>query len=442
MTKRLAVYLIGAGPLALKMFKWAKQLELLVVATDRNANAAGRKSATFFECIDASDNSGKHEAFILRLRKEGIEICGVYCGNEIGTTTANRLQNFLGLPSNSVEAMAKSSDKVKMKNTWSKYEIDSPRFRVLRTMRELREFLEESSFEQALILKPTLGSGSRGVQIVSSKTEICHKKIWQLSMEPVNYEGHLLVEEYILGRQLDANGIFFNNKYFKAGTLEKFISNPPNCLPICGQDPADINQEIEKDIHNILEKSSRCLGLAEGPVKGDFILSPKNKLYVLEVAPRLHGDVTTCNTLPYGSKCNPLKFLFKAWKTKVPDESLLTNKNKGIAAWRVLCIPPGSLIDNSILETAKNLETQYSQITKIWINPKYDHKKHAYINTSEIPGYICAFGETAKTVNETLVDCLSNLKFPLIKHNEWYLDMGKEISKYGFDTRSFAYKKK
>ena len=40
-------------------------------------------------------------------------------------------------------------------------------------------------------------------------------------MEPVEFQGSLLVEEYKTGRQLDANGIFINNKYFRAGTLEK-----------------------------------------------------------------------------------------------------------------------------------------------------------------------------------------------------------------------------
>ena len=42
MSKRLAVYLIGAGPLALKMFEWAHQLGLLVIATDKDKNAPGK----------------------------------------------------------------------------------------------------------------------------------------------------------------------------------------------------------------------------------------------------------------------------------------------------------------------------------------------------------------------------------------------------------------
>ena len=439
MSKKKAVYLIGAGPLALYMFHWARELGLSVVATDRDNNAAGKKFADYFACIDASDHSGKHELFLSELNKKNIEICGVYCGNEMGTITANRLQQFLGLPRNSIEGMLKSADKVKMKKTWTNLEIKSPKFHILNTVQDLSSIFEKKIFKDDFILKPSFGSGSRGVQIVSPNTTNSYGEIWRRSMEPVEFQGSLLVEEYKTGRQLDANGIFINNKYFRAGTLERFICSPPDCLPIGGYNPAIISKELSRKIHSLLESSSRALGLNEGPVKGDFIYTSQKELFILEVAPRLHGDVTTCNTLPFGSGCNPIKFLFKAWMTNIVDKNLLSQRTTKTAAWRVLCIPPGSQFDEATKKSISKIEKEYQEVTKIWLNPKYNSQKKSYTSTAEIPGYICVYGEDQEKVEKILVDCLSKLNYSHGKLNNWYHKLGEAIIETGFDRRSFGF---
>jgi biotin carboxylase len=433
MPLKKAIYLIGGGPLGLRTFDWARQLGLAVILTDYSDSAPGIKYADEYRQLSAADDPALHIDFADSCVGK-YAICGVYCGNEIGSNTSNRLKQHLGLAFVPRDVCNTLVDKNKMKSIWADCAIQSPQAIAVKSEFELGPILQ--SLNQSSIIKPSFGSGSRGVQLVITTDNA--KFTWANCMAPVDYRGVALIEPYIEGRSIDANGVFFNNVFYPAGTLEKYITDPPYCLPLAGNDPARLSPSATTGVYDLLESACRVLGLTEGPVKGDFILKDDGTLHVLEVAPRLHGDVTTCNTLPFGSGINPLKFMFDCWLNDAAKPGLLQGPdNAQVGIWRVLCLPPGADYARHVIGTPLP-----AGITNIWLNRKHTHTTTSYANTTQIPGYICGYAKTLAQAESKLAAACEKLVGEisvLPPANAWYRALRHSLDNIDLLPKSCGY---
>lgn len=414
------------------VIRWAKELGLSTIVTDRNEQAPGLGLADVKFIADAGDVE-RHLEFAKTLQAK-YEIVGVYCGNEVGVRIIHHLSKLLNLEHNTAESLENVLDKVRMKRIWENNDITSPRAQLIKNSKELEEIVRGAKAQ--FIVKPTLGSGSRGVQIVNHDSDFA--EVFNSCLRAVDGQGDIILETYIEGRSIDANGIFLAGKFFPAGILEKYITDFPDCLPIAGNDPADISKEERAQVYGLLENACRILGLTFGPVKGDFIRTDKG-YQVLEVAPRFHGDVTTCNILPFGSGINPVKFYFEYLATGEMKTVYLTPAGNSYAAWQVACLPPGKIKKSLSSEPAVDTSTQ---ITKVWFNQKCLPEIFCYTDTAKIPGYVCAHGENPQAVEAALTRFWRVPRYEVEvnhKHLDWYEHLGKRIECIGFKKESFGF---
>lgn len=435
MKSQKAIYIIGGGQLGLDVIRWAKELGLSTIVTDKNEQAPGLALADVEFIADAGDVD-RHLEFAKTLQAK-YEIVGVYCGNEIGVWTIHHLSKFLKLGHNTVESLENVLDKVRMKRIWEDSNIPSPHTQLIKKSKELEEIVRCTKIQ--IIVKPALGSGSRGVQIVKQGSDFA--EVFNTCLHSVDGQGEVILETYIEGRSIDANGVFLEGKFFPAGILEKYITDFPNCLPIAGNDPADISKEEQAEVYSLLENGCRTLGLTFGPVKGDFIRTDKG-YQALEVAPRFHGDVTTCNTLPFGSGINPVKFYFNYLATGEVKTDFLTPTGDNYAAWQVACLPPGKI--KKSLSFEPDGDNTLSQITKVWFNQKCLPEIFCYTDTAKIPGYVCVHGGNSKDVEETLTRFWQDSRYEVEvnpEHFAWYEQLGKRIEGVGFKKESFGFHK-
>ncbi|MFQ5675810.1 MAG: ATP-grasp domain-containing protein [bacterium] len=432
MVAKKGVYIIGGGPLGLNVIRWAKELGLLAIVTDKNERAPGLEMADIPFVADAADVT-RHLDFVGGLAGQ-FKIVGVYCGNEIGVWTVYHLSKLLNLEHNSEEALTNVLDKARMKEIWQRCSLPAPRFHTARDARELAQVVEAGDYP--LIAKPALGSGSRGVQILHAQDD--PRDIFDRCLQAVNGQGDVIAEEYLSGRSIDANGVFIADRFFPAGILEKYITDPPDCLPVVGTDPAMISKNERREVYASLEIASRALGFTFGPVKGDFIRTDKG-YQILEVAPRFHGDVTTCNTLPFGSGINPVKFYFHYLQTGEVRADFLKPARINYATWRVICLPPGKL--------KQKLPCDFQgatpeQITKVWYNPRCSMAIQRYADTTKIPGYICAYGDDQQETENLIAQFFEDQQYAMdvnSQHLDWYEQLGKRIEDLGFSRSSFGF---
>ncbi|MFQ5650701.1 MAG: acetyl-CoA carboxylase biotin carboxylase subunit family protein [bacterium] len=430
MTKEKAIYIIGGGPLGLNVIRWATELGLKTIVTDKNEQAPGFELAD--ECFIADGSDTRPHVSFARNLVATCDIVGVYCGSEFGLQTIFTLSRMLELEHNPYDAIASVLDKVRMKRIWRQHDIPTPEAVAVADGAALSKLVAQKG---TLVVKPARGSGSRGVQIVNRDSDF--DQIFEHCQQSVEGEGEVIAEPFVAGRLIDANGVFIENEFFPAGVLEKFTTPFPDCLPIGGYDPAAVPAEEATEVYQLLERACRALGLTFGPVKGDFVRSTTG-YQVLEVAPRLHGDVSTSNTLPYGTGINPVKFYFKYLAHGVIDEALLRPGHKAYATFRVICLPPG----NDYASLQNHDFGSHDRITKIWFNPKYRAENKRYTNTAHIPGYICACGKNqaeAETVLEQFF--LSNFldRHYEVADKEWYTRLGESIESAGLSKKSMGY---
>lgn len=433
-SRKKAIYILGCSLLGLRVLEWAKELKLKIILTDRNRQSPGFIYADEKLIADSRDID-KHVKFARKI-KNTYEIVGVYCGNEEGLYTLNYLSKLLHLPFNSPQSINRSLNKGVAKRIWAKHKLPIPKGYVVKSVSELKKIVERG---RRYVIKPTKGSGSRGTQVIDISNNL--EKIFNDSRPgAANGSSDFIVEHFLEGRHVDANGFFLDGKFFRGGVLEKFILYP-ECLPIGGHDPVNLKNDDIDHIYTVLEKACRLIGLKFGPVKGDFILSKDGKLFLLEVAPRFHGDVTTCNTLPFGSRINPVKFYFKYLSSGSIDESLLKVVNPMYGAWRVICLPAGRIKDIKMKKQPKI--KGLGGITKVWLKAdKHMVKISPYSDTSQIPGYICAFGRNQTEVNVMIGKFFKNCEVHIESNKvekKWYLRLGSKIDELGLDRKSFGY---
>lgn len=432
MKKHKAIYIIGGGPLGLNIIKWAKQTGLIVIVTDKNPNSHGLKLAHITMNADATDTA-KHLQFIEKV-KQIYDIVGAYCQIEMGLMTLYHVKKYLQIDNNSLDSLKKTLNKEKMKKRWIEEQISTPKYYQVENVNELRNILQNKKGD--FIIKPSKGSGSRGVQIVNKNSDF--DNIYNYCMQSVGGDGVAIVEELLLGRSIDANGILINGKFYPGGILEKYQTGYPYFLPLGGYDPADISKSDEDVVYKLLANAATSIGLTNGPIKGDLIKT-KNGYRILEVAPRFHGDVTTSNTLPNGTGINPVKFYFKYLYSGEIDNSYLTPQKGCCAIWRVICLPPGILKQK--LNKSLNRDSN-SRITMVWYNERLENKIGIYNDTSKIPGYICAYGENKTNAEKALEEYFENYNYNIdIDDNyvEWYVRLGKRLDAVGFSRKSCGY---
>ena len=97
--------------------------------------------------------------------------------------------------------------------------------------------------------------------------------------------------------------------------------------------PPDLTVAEEAEAYKILEQASRVLGIKNGPVKADFILSSTG-FVLLELAPRFHGDAFTVRCVPEAYNINPIRAWFAYLVGGNPGDHLRGRPSGKVAGWR------------------------------------------------------------------------------------------------------------
>lgn len=421
MIKHKAVYFIGGGELNIYAVKWARESGFKTIISDKNINFACKHLADFSVHANAK-NYSIHIKYLNKLVNH-LDIRGVICQIEEGLFTKIKIEKFLKLKTIKISSLNKSMDKIKQKKILEKSKLLIPKNIEIKNLNIFKK----------IILKPSDGSGSRGVEIIDHNLskETIKKKISNLKKNFKNY----ILEEYIDGRSIDGNALLIDGKFYPAGVFEKFSTPLPYALPIAGEIPVNLPLALKKKFTSTFKKGCKALGIENGPVKIDTILY-KNNFYILEITPRFHGDVSTQNIVPYATGINVFKFLYSYWSGK-PNFNFISEHKRKYGLWRVILTPPKFKI-----KLVRNFNLHPS-IKKIWINDKTS-RGYIYKNTTQIPGYICVVDNSKKRAEEAILS-LSQIFYKrrneeaIKKINYWYASLLKTILQVTKDPKTFFY---
>jgi cysteine synthase A len=158
-------------------------------------------------------------------------------------------------------------------------------------------------------------------------------------------------------------------------------------------------------LYELLESGVRALGVDFGPVKGDCVISG-DRFLLLEVAPRLHGPRSSLYALPI-SGVEPLVPTLSVITGTTPSTESLQLKQDRCCKAKALLPPPSPLQGIQGLDKAKSLPG----VEKVMVFAEPGREIEDYRDSSQIPAYLFASGDSFRECEETLKKAEALIQF-------------------------------
>ena len=347
------VVIVGAGLEQVRAYKVAKSLGYSTIATDIDKKAPAFEFSDYQLICSTRDPDATLEK--LKGLTKKIKIGGVMTiGNDAAQTVALIASHF-NLVGISQKAAFGASHKQKMKECFLKNGIRSPQYIVVDSLEELKEASSRLGFPA--ILKPSDGRGSRGVMYLETLDELEKAFIYARSNSKTKV---LIIEKFIEGDQLSVEGIFVKNRFHAVGYADRNYSRLNYTKPFIIEDggviPSKYEGEILECTRELIEKASNSLGISEGPVKADIIISEEGPM-IIELAARLSGNYLASHHIRWSLGVDLVKAVLKYCMGEKIDIKDLTPKRRKYLAARYFFPSPGYIDAISGIENAKKDKT-------------------------------------------------------------------------------------
>ncbi|MDD5433313.1 MAG: ATP-grasp domain-containing protein [Candidatus Pacebacteria bacterium] len=284
------ILIIGAGWEQVPMIKKAKAMGLYVIATNPLANAAG------FEFSDEHIVVDPRDLFAMEKIVKEHQIQAVVSDNcDYSLFACAVLGRLFNLPATSIEAAQLTTNKFNMRDRCSKFGIVQPEFRLCKTLEEAKQAIAEIGFP--VVFKPVDNRGSFGVKILFNDQNLEQYFLHSLINSHSRY---ILVEKYIEGINLTVDGYAFPEGHINVGIASKKVWLTPENKPITQEViyPAEISPDSFEKVLANNQKVVQALNIKQGATHAEYMLTENGDIYLLEIANRGGGVMTSQSIIP------------------------------------------------------------------------------------------------------------------------------------------------
>lgn len=398
MKKQKAIIHIGGSYLQLPSVRWAGELGLHVVLTDKNPECPGRLLAGQFEQIGGTDVPSLLELAYRTAREH--ELVGAYASSDFGLGAVAAIAEAFDRPGCSRSAMEHALDKSASKDIWLRAKLPIPRGVIVRDRDGLTSAVQALGLP--LIIKPSSSSGSQGVRSVLQPGGL-----EEAYATALRFSRTVVVEEIVRGHHVDVNGLFVEDGFLPCGVMDRLFSAPPFHYPLWGCQPSSLNGGQERDVYALVERAARALGISSGPVKADVVWTDGGPV-ILELTPRFHGDVSTAHVTPLATGGSPIK----SWIGYLAeDPSWLRYLGQGAvcpAGWMGL-FPAIDAELEAVVGVDRALSVGGVKDAFVRVKPGDHIKRH--VDNSTLCGFIWAVGQDREDVHRKLAEASACIRF-------------------------------
>jgi biotin carboxylase len=340
--------LLGGSADQLFSIRTAKEMGVHTLVVDQDPNAPGFALADEYRQISTRDEEALIR-FVDAYRENGGRVDGVFVqGSDIPQVVA-RVAEHLGCASVPLEAARLSTHKLAMKLQFQARDIPLPWFTPVESADHLRAILAERGYP--LIIKPVDRSGGRGVYLLAAGCDV--DRLYGQSRE-LAYNGEVMAEEYLRGEQLSTESIVFRGKTCTVGwadrNYEMLPRYTPNIIENGGWVPSSISEEQRCAVERLVEKAAAALGVSDGVLKGDLVMTAEGPK-LIEMATRPSGGDFSESLIPLGCGVNLIEVAIEIALGRVPDLNKLVPKFQHAVANRYFFPPAGKLRSIAGLDT-------------------------------------------------------------------------------------------
>lgn len=332
---------ISGGGEALAGIRRARDMGLRVVVSDGSPTAPGFALAD--EHIVASTYDIEGTVAAARRYHETVRpIDGVMCiAADIPLTVASVAQ-ALGLPGIPVASARLSQDKLAMKERFAADGVPVPWYAAVQGPGDVAAHLRDLA--AALVVKPVDSRGARGVTRLLPGGDSAWA--WEQARR-FSPTGRVMVERFLSGPQVSTESLILGGVAHTPGfadrnyaRLEQFA---PHIIEDGGDLPTVLPPETRRAIEAVIQAAARSMGISDGVLKGDIVVSD-GEVFVIEVAARLSGGYFCTHEIPRSTGVDLVGAAVRvALGDSVPPASIRVERETPVCQ-RWLFPPPGRVI--------------------------------------------------------------------------------------------------
>jgi len=268
--------IFGGGVHQLPYVQFCKKKKISTLVVDQNKNCVAKKYADYVLNIKTPNS----ESLITFNEIKGITkktgVVGVLVpGVELAVLGAYIAKKFKTKGIDPLVAEV-STNKIKRAIKFKKNRIPTANFKIVKNIETIKK-------KPPFVIKSEYGSGSRGVRVILSETDLMSAKNQFSKVKNSKF----IVEDFLTGYEISIEAFIYKKKFyyycFAIRDIE-ILSKGKIIEHGSISDPLHDKQSIDK-VKKIFEKGCFAIGLKEGPAKGDILftkLGPK----IIEIAAR------------------------------------------------------------------------------------------------------------------------------------------------------------
>lgn len=382
------ILVVGGGAYQVPLIKRIIESGHEAYCVDGNPNAMGFECATGYKHINVLDENA-----CLEYAKElGINAVMTY-GATLTLPTVAYIGEKLGLPALPVDTAELSKSKYKIKKRLSDYGCNIK-----------GEFFEMYSVEDAknhkftlpCVIKPSDGSGSKGVSLVYNENEI--EEAIQYAFDGARY-GEFYAESLIDGEEYSAEAFVANGEIYVYAIVKTTFDRLSNGEISYGhRTPSGLPAETEKLIADEVKKAIKALNITMASVNFDVILSNDDgKPYIIDCGIRVGQNLIASHFVPLSRGVSVIDNTIKlALGEKVDAEPKF---NKCIAT-RLLIYKPGVITEIKPMDNIIGT----NNIVDVVMRKGVGDTQNEYREKSDTCGWVITTGNTPDEAENNAVN--------------------------------------
>lgn len=211
--------------------------------------------------------------------KEGVD--GVVSNaSDLTALITTYVAEKLKLNGNNYASFQKAQDKFWIRNTTNQLKGLHP---VRATI--LDEISHSLKFSFPIIVKPCIGNSKKGVSFVRNEDELINAITYAKKENST-----ILIEEFILGREISAETLSYNGKHIIIQITDKETLGPPHFVEIGHHQPALLSKNEKHKIYDIVPKILDTIKYRNGATHIEFKINDKEEISLMEINLRGGGD--------------------------------------------------------------------------------------------------------------------------------------------------------
>ena len=261
----------------------------------------------------------------------------------------------MGLRGIGYDTSIKFTDKYEMRKAAKEAEVGIPEFDRAFTVDEAIDISKRIGFP--LIIKPTDGSGSRGVTKINNRKELIDAF---LETQCYSGTGAVIMESYVQGEEYLVDGFAMDHKYINLDLGTKEFFDIPNifvskmCMFSSTKCPTD---RVGKMVLEANKKLVDSIGLEFGITHAEYrYCQEEDKVYLIEIAARGGGVFLSSDITPNATGFNTnealIDYVVDGEKINIDE----INLDAKVSAWVCFSFPDGEIVSIDGVEDLKRID--------------------------------------------------------------------------------------